>query len=190
MRCANIYIFNILAEICEMKKFLFPALIFTVFSMSMVVLTIEKIVPNEAGSNWIAIVLYFICYFFLLRYIKIKHFDNKMTFKAIFKAGITLALIGAVMVSCCYFIYCNFINYAGFREMMDKQMQIQIQKQIDNGTYNLKMEPMFKFFSSLSSATIFAGLNTVFYGAIYSLIIALFLKNKEETDEMGVPIQN
>nr|MBK9652369.1 DUF4199 domain-containing protein [Bacteroidota bacterium] len=173
-----------------MKKFLLPALIFTVFSMSMVVLTILKIVSNESGSNWIAIVLYFIVYFFLLRYIKIKHFDNNMTFKAIFKAGVTLALVSAVMVSVCYFIYCNFINYEGFREFMDKQMEIQIQKQIDNGTYNLKMESMFKFFGSIESATIFAGINTIFFGTIYSLIIALALKNKEETDEMGVPLQN
>jgi len=113
-----------------------------------------------------------------------------MTFKAIFKAGVTLALVSAVMVSVCYFIYCNFINYEGFREFMDKQMEIQIQKQIDNGTYNLKMESMFKFFGSIESATIFAGINTIFFGTIYSLIIALALKNKEETDEMGVPLQN
>lgn len=113
-----------------------------------------------------------------------------MTFKAIFKAGVTLALVSAVMVSVCYFIYCNYINYAGFREFMDKQMDIQTQKLIDNGTYNLKMESMFKFFGTVESATFFSGVNTLFFGTIYSLIIALVLKNKEETDEMGVPLQN
>jgi hypothetical protein len=113
-----------------------------------------------------------------------------MTFKAIFKNGLTLALISAVMVSVCYFIYCNYLNYAGFREFMDKQMDTLIQKLVDNGTYSLKIESMVKFLYTIELATFSAGVNTLFRGTIYSLIIALILKNKEETDERGAPLQN
>lgn len=172
-----------------MKKFFFPGLIFTVFAITMVILSITRVITEASTAHWLEIVMFFIIFFFLIRNIKIKHYNNNMTFMALFKTGMRLALVCSLMIAVVYYIYGKFINPSGFTEFMGRQMEVQKQKMIAQGSYSLKMDDWFAFTSQIGPATFFSTMMTLFFGTLYALSCAIILKDKKQTDDMGVPLE-
>ncbi len=136
---------------------------------------------DKAGSSlasifrWVGIILAFFILWFGVRAVRDEKPDQRITFGQGFGAGVLIVLIGAAIGAVYTFIHFSFIN----PEFGDHMMVVIQQKWADAGMTGQQMEAaekMTRIFFHPGVLAVTGFLAQMFFGVVFSLIVAALVK--------------
>lgn len=135
-------------------------------------------VEYDTWSRYVSILISMILIFIGVKSIADENANKFISFGSLFKAGMLITLILAIISIAYFYIYTNFIN----TDFMDGLMQVQKEQMADKGLSEEKIETameMAQKFSSPIFMTITSFLTFIVIGAISSAIGAAIYKKEK-----------
>lgn len=135
-------------------------------------------VEYDSWSRYVSILISMILVFIGVKNIAAENANKLISFGSLFKAGMLITLILAIISIVYFFIYTNFIN----TDFMDGLMQVQKEQMADKGLSEEKIETameMAQKFSSPIFMTITSFITFIVIGAISSAIGAAIYKKEK-----------
>ncbi|MBP6660852.1 MAG: DUF4199 domain-containing protein [Chitinophagales bacterium] len=135
-------------------------------------------VEYDSWSRYVSILISMILVFIGVKNIAAENANKLISFVSLFKAGMLITLILAIISIVYFFIYTNFIN----TDFMDGLMQVQKEQMADKGLSEEKIETameMAQKFSSPIFMTITSFFTFIVIGAISSAIGAAIYKKEK-----------